>query len=436
MTREELNALKLPENPGVYIFRGPKREILYIGKAASLRDRVRSYFASDIADTRSSAIAQMAQNAKTLTWVETGSVLEALILEANLIKQHQPPYNIREKDNKSFNYLIVTKEDYPRVLIIRGRELFDPLKPSYRQAELKATYGPFPHGASLKEALKIVRKIFPFRDTCTPCGEVKPPRRGLLRGVTSQHSNDKALPCKPCFNAQIGLCPGVCSGEVTKEEYARQVAHITTLFSGNFKGLKRQLAREMKSAAKEERFEDAKILHRQIIALEHIRDVSLIKDEHRLSSGGPSASVRIEAYDTAHTGGTETVAVMAVVSNGEPIKEAYRKFKIHTATNDDVAALKEVLVRRLAHNEWQLPRVFVVDGGTAQLRVAERVLKSAGLMIPVVGVVKNDRHKPERLIGDSRMAKLYEKEIVLANAEAHRFAISWHRRRRRTALLL
>ena len=203
MTREELKALALPDNPGVYIFRGSKREILYIGKAASLRDRVRSYFASDISETRSSAIAQMAELAASLTWTETDSVLEALILEANLIKQHQPPYNIREKDNKSFNYLVITKGDFPRVLIVRGRELFQ----DWKDSDIKKLFGPFPQGSSLKDALKIVRKIFPFRDACTPNAG------------------------KPCFNRQIGLCPGVCSGEINKEEYARQIAHISTLFS-------------------------------------------------------------------------------------------------------------------------------------------------------------------------------------------------------------
>jgi excinuclease ABC subunit C len=421
MTREELAALKMPDHPGVYMFRGPKQEILYIGKAASLRDRVRSYFALDIAETRSSAIAKMAATAHTLTWTETGSVLEALILEANLIKQHQPPYNIRDRDNKSFNYLVVTKEDFPRVLIVRGRDLFQ----KWNDADIKKLFGPFPEGGSLKEAVKIVRKIFPFRDTCTPCSDQK----------TRKYKDQifVAAACKPCFNRQLALCPGVCSGEVDKKEYARYVSHITALFSGNFQGLKRQLAREMKTAVAAEKFEDAQILHRQIGALEHIRDVSLIKnDENRISSGG---GVRIEAYDTAHTGGTETVAVMTVVRDGQPVKDAYRKFKIRTSTNDDVASLKEVLTRRLEHAEWPLPRVFVVDGGTAQLRVAQRTLKAAGVVIPIVGVVKNDAHKADHLIGDSHAIKAYERDILLANAEAHRFAITWHRARRQKAAL-
>jgi excinuclease ABC subunit C len=413
MQREDLKQLNIPDNPGIYMFRGPKNKLLYIGKAASLRDRVRSYFASDLINTRSAAIAGMVAMATTLEWTETGSVLEALILEANEIKRHQPPYNVISKDNKSFNYLVLTQETFPQVLVVRGRDLFDPLKAKSRK--LKAVFGPFTEGLSLKEALKIVRKIFPYRDSkCIPCGE---------KGNKN---------CRPCFNKQIGLCPGVCTGEVSKEEYNdHTVRNIKDLFSGNFHGLKRRLAREMQEAAKHERFEVAAIMRRQIHALEHVRDVSLIKGEHKIASGG---GARIEAFDTAHTSGQETVAVMTIVNNGEMIKDAYRKFKIQTATNDDVGALREALSRRLNHAEWPLPRVFVVDGGTGQMNAARRVLRTAGLEIPIVGVVKNEFHKPERLIGDSRAIEAYERDILLANAEAHRFAIGFHRQRRRARM--
>jgi excinuclease ABC subunit C len=219
---------------------------------------------------------------------------------------------------------------------------------------------------------------------------------------------------------------------MNKEGYKKVIRNITELFSGNLKGLKRQLERDMKAAAKEERFEQAKELRRQISALTHIRDVSLIKNESRISAGG---GARIEAYDVAHTSGTETVGVMTVVSNGEAIKAAYRKFKIRSATNDDVAALSEMLERRLNHSEWPLPRVFAVDGGKGQMRAALRILKSAGIEVPVVGVVKNEFHRPERLIGDTGAIRAYERDILLANNEAHRFAINWHRNRRRRSMI-
>lgn len=411
MQRADLDQYDLPDAPGVYIFRGPKREILYVGKATSLRDRVRSYFASDLIGARGGRVVAMVERAAHLTWQETGSVLEALILEANLIKQHQPPYNVDEKDDKSWNYVVITKEAFPRILLVRGRELHQ-----WEPGSMLRVFGPFPEGGSLKEALKIVRKIFPYRDTCVPAPE---------------QAKTGKVP-KGCFNSQIGLCPGVCSGAMSQKDYAVTIKHIVQLFSGNMKGLKRALETEMKAAAKEEKFEDAAKLRKQAGALEHIRDVSLIKSD-RTPAG--SASMRIEAYDVAHTAGTETVGVMVAVARGVPVKSSYRKFKIQGATNDDPAALAELLSRRLAHPEWQYPKLIVVDGGALQLRAAERVLAQAGVQIPIVGVVKNERHRPERLIGDERAIALHEREILLANSEAHRFAISWHRNRRRKALI-
>lgn len=415
MEREDLSKFNLPDEPGVYLFREAAGKLLYIGKATSLKDRVRSYFAKDLSNTRGEGIVAMVQEAKRVDYQTTDSVLEALILEANLIKRYQPPYNVLEKSNKSFNYLILTKENFPRVLIVRGRELFQ----NWKESEIKYQFGPFPHGASLQEALKLVREIFPFRDNkCTPCPEQK-----LKPGQA----------CRPCFNRQIGRCPGVCTGECGKKEYAKTIRNIKDLFSAQFHGLKRRLEREMKEAAGTERFEEAEILRRQVSALSHIRDVSLIKDEYRAAPGGP---VRIEAYDVAHTAGNETVGVMTVVAGGEAQKSEYRKFKIRTVTNDDPGALAETLERRLNHVEWALPRVIAVDGATAQMRRASKILKTAGVEIPVVGVVKDEFHRPVRLIGDTKAISAHEKDILLANAEAHRFAITWHRQRQRRGLTL
>lgn len=403
MTIHDFKQYRLPDEPGVYIFKKGKR-MLYIGKAASVRDRVRSYFSPDLVQGRGQRIVGMVAEANSLSYQKTDSVLEALILEANLIKKHQPPYNVDEKDNKSFNYVVMTREDFPRVVLVRGRELFQ----TWDKADIKHLFGPYPHGGSLKEALKIVRRIFPYRDTCTPGSGT------------------------PCFNRQIGLCPGVCTGDISKTEYAHTVRNIKELFEGNFHGLKQRLLREMRAAAAREDFESAHIVRTQVAALEHIRDVSLIKGDIRIASGG---GVRIEAYDVAHTAGSETVAVMTVVVNGEALTSAYRKFKIHSATNDDIAALREALTRRLNHPEWSLPRVFVVDGGKGQVRAAERMLREAGIQAAVVGVVKNEFHKPERLIGNANAIQAYEKDIILANSEAHRFAIQWHRTRRRKAMI-
>src|SRR3989344_2273390 len=301
---------RIPDGPGVYFFLGPtsprlrraskNTNILYIGKATSLRDRVRSYFAPDLHEVRSPLIANMVARAVSLDWRQTDSVLEALLLEASLIKTYKPKANTELKDDKSFNYVVVTKEDFPRVLVVRGKDLATSHLP------IGKTFGPFPHGLQLREAMKLIRKIFPFRDKCTPMAK------------------------RPCFNAQIGLCPGVCSGEVTKQGYRRTIRHIVLLFEGKKKQLVVALNKEMRAAAKEEEFELAKELQRQMYALQHIQDVSLIKDEYRSPSTalGAIRSTRIEAYDIAHLRGSAAVGVMVVVEDGAAEKSQYRKFKI------------------------------------------------------------------------------------------------------------
>jgi excinuclease ABC subunit C len=409
---------KIPDTPGVYFFLDKNKKVLYIGKATSLRDRTRSYFSPDLGAARGPLITSMIEKASSLDWRQTDSVLEALILEANLIKTYKPKHNTDLKDDKSWNYIVITKEDFPRVLLIRGKELQGRTLNSTSRSNLEVmhTFGPFPHGTQLKEALKIIRKIFPYRDTCTPAPEL------IAAGKKT----------KACFNHQVGLCPGVCSGEISKTEYRKIVRRIVLLFSGKKPMLLKALERDMKSAAKAEHFEEASRLRSQLFALNHIQDVSLIKDEYRSPSLGlGTAATRIEAYDVAHLAGSSHVGVMVVVENGEAQKNEYRKFKIKTATpGDDPGSLKEILSRRLGHDEWPMPRVIAVDGSTAQISAAERVLREYGMMIPVVGVVKDEKHRPRDIRGDRDVIRGRERDILLANSEAHRFAIGYHRRDR------
>lgn len=418
MTREELDRYEIPDEPGVYRFhKGSK--VLYVGKATSLRDRVRSYFGAGLSEARSIAIVAMVEEADDIRWEETDSVLEALILEANLIKKLEPRFNVLEKNNRSFNYLVITDEEFPKLIVVRGRDYFS----SWKGGDVKALFGPFPQGLALREAMKLVRRIFPYRDEkCIPCSDQK---------------KSGALVCRACFNRQIGLCPGVCTGETDTREYADTIHNIELLFSGKKRKLVTELEKEMRQAAKEERFEDATRARRQVSALTHINDISLIKGESRIATGGTieTSGTRIEAFDIAHTGGSETVGVMVVLEDGEPHKAAYRKFKVKGYTNNDPGALTEVLSRRLMHPEWQYPRLIIVDGGIAQMNAAKKVLAKAGMRIPLVGVVKDARHRPERLIGDTEAIANREKEILLANAEAHRFAITYHKKRRTKFLL-
>ncbi len=403
MKKEYLTTLQLPDTPGVYIFKDAQGKKLYIGKATSLKSRVKSYFSKDLIDTRGERVVTMVEKSKVLDWHVTDSVLEALMLEAQLIKKFQPPYNVRERDNKSYNYVVITKETFPRVLIARGRELFATASP-YQSGTI---YGPYPEGRNLKIALGIIRKIFPYRDTCTP-------ESG-----------------KPCFNAQIGLCPGVCAGTMQAAEYKLQIKHIAQFLSAKKKDILRDLKREQKTCIADEAFERAAKIQKTIFALEHIRDVALIKEDAvRMSDGG---SFRVEAYDISHTGGTEVVGVITTVVDGVVAKEGYRKFILKVQKNDDVGQLREIVMRRLKHSEWPLPDVFVADGGEPQ-RAALASLLPAHLQDKVVSVLKDEHHKPKDILGNPDYAVAHKKAILLANAEAHRFAIEFHRKRMRNRL--
>jgi len=405
MKYQVLKSKKIPQGPGVYFFIGTGRKILYIGKATSLRDRIRSYFGADTIKARGPQIVSMVEKSKTVKFKKTDSVLEALILEAELIKKHRPRYNTKEKDDKSFNYIVITDEVFPRVLIVRGRELEKTLHtPRFK---IKDSFGPFPRGGVLKDAVKIIRKIFPFRDTCTP---------GIGR---------------PCFNRQIGLCPGVCTGEISQKEYRARIKNLKLFLRGKKKDLIRNLTKEMKIFAKAHQFEKAGEIKRTLFSLSHIQDIALLKNADRRGLNAEKRGIRIEGYDVAHISGKHPVGVMTVIENGEAAKNEYRKFKIKSFEGvDDTRALKEVLERRLAHPEWQYPRLIVVDGGKAQKNAAEAVLRVAGATIPVVGVVKDEHHRPKEILGDKILKQKYEREILFANSEAHRFAIKYHREAR------
>lgn len=390
---------KLPDQPGVYVFKHGEK-ILYIGKATSLKDRVRSYFNPDIVNTRSPLVSKMLSEFDHIDHIKTDSVLEALVLEASLIKKYQPEANIKEKDNRSFNFVVVTAEDFPRVLVMRSRELLisNPQDVAY-------SFGPFPNGSQLKEALKIVRKMFPFRDKCE---------------IGSK---------RPCFNYQIGLCPGVCASKVSKEEYAENIRNIILFFEGNKKKLITSLEKQMKAFAKAKEFEKADKIKKTIFTLNHIQDISLIKEDV-LNKNINDKTFRIESYDIAHMAGQNVVGVMTVVEDGEVKLSDYRKFKIKNDPSvNDTKALAEVVTRRLAHIEWRFPDLIVVDGGVAQRNVVQKIIKENHLDIPVVSVVKDDRHKAREILGDKKWLK-YEREILLSNIEAHRYAIAFHKKLR------
>jgi len=451
MERIDIKKFDLPDVPGVYLFlkkkgkaktsaadvrptdlRGRYR-VLYVGKATSLRDRVRSYFDDDLIATRGPRIVDMVTKADRIAFEATPTVLEALVREAALIKKYMPHANVDGKDDKTFLYAVITQEDIPRVLIVRGKDLMQgqgvrdkgqersSLRPytlplTSDGTKIRAAYGPFPSGAQLREGLRLIRRIFPFFDTPKPVG------------TKSKHQAAKIE-----FNTQIGQYPR----SFDAKEYRRTIRKVALFLSGRGKELRVALEKEMKQAAKDERFEDAAEARRELFALDHIQDVSLIKDENRyqkISTVVENIGYRIEAYDTAHLSGTNAIGVMTVVVDGTPVKKDYRTFNIRgVKKNDDIASLREILSRRLGHSEWPFPNVIVVDGGKTQKKAAENVLAGMNINIPVAAVVKDERHRPREVIG-ARSAGVSEADAVLANAEAHRFSLARHRAARSRSL--
>ena len=423
MQLKGLARFNLPDVPGVYLFKRG-RKVLYVGKATSLRDRVRSYFDDDLIATRGPRIVDMVTKADRVAFETTPTVLEALVREAVLIKKYLPHANVDGKDDKTFLYAVVTQEDIPRVLTLRGKDIDFKTRTSQGTPQgvaLRAIYGPFPSGAQLREGLRLIRRIFPFFDTPKPVG-----------------TKGKHQAAKIEFNTQINQYPRAYDAK----EYRRTIRNVMLFLSGKGKQLRTTLEKEMHTAALEERFEDAAEARRELFALNHIQDISLIKDENRYPKDyaiAQSRGYRIEAYDTAHLSGTNAIGVMSVIVDGAPVKKDYRSFNIRgtarkvrtsdvltSKMNDDIASLKEILSRRLTHVEWPLPKVIVVDGGKTQKNAAESVLAEAGIGIPVVAVVKDERHRPREVIG-ARRAGIIEADAVLANAEAHRFSLARHR---------
>lgn len=408
MQLNELAKFNVPDVPGVYLFK-QGRKVLYVGKATSLRDRVRSYFDDDLIATRGPRIVDMVTNADRVSYEPTPTVLEALVREAALIRRYLPQANVEGKDDKTFLYAVITREAIPRVLVLRGKDIEFKEKRTRDGQKLKGLYGPFPSGVQLREGLRLIRRIFPFFDTARPV-----------------EASGKHHQAKIEFNKQIRQYPRTFAAD----EYRHTMRNVALFLAGRGRYLRNMLEKEMQRAAKEERFEAAADARRALFALDHVQDVSLIKDENLLETRASLADMRIEAYDTAHLSGTAAIGVMTVVESGVPVKKEYRTFRIRgIQKNDDIASLKEILSRRLAHPEWPLPSAIVVDGGKTHKKTGESVLKAAGVSIPVVAVVKDERHRPREVIGALR-AGITEADAVLANSEAHRFSLSRHRRAR------
>src|SRR3989338_551081 len=381
---------KLPDKPGVYLFLDKKGEILYIGRATLLKRRVASYFRNDL-DPR---IKEMVGLAAKIEHYVTETVLESFILEANLIKKHWTKYNIREKDDRSFIYIVIAEADYPKPVIVRGKDL------EKFPAGSAKVFGPYKSLRIAGEILKIARRIFPY-GTCLPL-----------------YSSDNRRG-KPCFHYQIGLCSGICVGAVSKEDYQKNINNLILFLSGEKKRLIKKLTKENPQQAE---------------SLKHIRDASLLIRED-IGVGGGKIN-RLEAYDISHFAGKETYGAMIVFSGGEENKNEYRLFKIKSApASDDLAALMETIERRFRHKEWPAPELIVVDGGRPQDLAVSRVLRDNNIKKPMLGISKRQNNKLIFPFGTKKsfqeLAEASKNILLRARDEAHRFANFARKRRKK-----
>jgi len=371
---------KISKSSGVYFWLDNREKVLYVGRATNLKNRLSQYFLSNVEPK----IKEMVSQAKKIKTIETKTLLEAIILEAKYIKKYWPKYNIRDKDNRSFVYIVIPQKDFSAPFLARAKEL-EKISPD--KAEI---FGPYKSLSLVKTALRIIRKIFPY-STCQ---------------INSG---------RPCFDYQIGLCPSACLGIISKEEYQKNIQNIILLLKGEKKELIKKLKKENPD---------------KIFALQHIEDVALIDQEEK---GFQHPFGRIEGYDISHFSGKETVGAMVSFLNGEPDKKFYRLFKIKNAKNqDDLDCLREVLKRRFRHPEWPFPNLVLIDGGLPQVRTVKNLFKELKIQIPLVGISK---YQNDKLIFPQGMKKSL-KELIATNKslllkvrnEAHRFANSYRKK--------
>lgn len=396
MDNKLLNIVKkFPEKPGVYLMKNENLQILYIGKAANLKRRVSSYFLK----SQEERIENLLKEVKQIDYILTDNSLEALILEANLIKKYKPKYNILQKDDKSFLYVLITKEKFPRVILVRGKDIH------LYKGDL---FGPFVSAKSIKEALKLIRKIFPY----------------------NIHPENKINQKRPCFDYQIGLCPGTCIGAINVKEYRKIIQNIKLFFKGKKNQILKNLEKTMQIFVSKLEFEKAAKIKNQIFALQHIKDISLINNDLIDDLDSKDKRIRIEGFDISNISGFFAVGSMVVFVDNKPVKKDYRKFKIKKIKGiNDFKMLEEILKRRFSHLEWELPDLILIDGGIGQVNVAKKVLKYFNLNIPVVGIAKGIRRRKNEFIGI--IPSNIDKNILIqVRDEAHRFAISYHRKLR------
>jgi excinuclease ABC subunit C len=429
--RLEAKLKDLPKSPGVYFHKDAKGQIIYVGKAAVLRNRVRQYFqASRNRDPKTELL--VGEIADT-DWQVVDSEVEALFLEAEMIRRYMPRYNIMLRDDKAMTYLRINfKDEFPHVSYTR--------QPLDDGADY---YGPFLSAFALRRALKYLRKAFPF----------------------STHS---VLPKRACLQYHLGLCPGPETGELDSKVYKTNLKKLVRVVLGQRKGLIAELERDMKRYAKDKNFEEAATARNQMFTLKRLDQQVIFSDKEFQDIAKDHALVdltnllglskpprRIEGFDISHMSGTDTVASMVVFTNGASDKANYRKFKSRVPGNDDFAHMREAMSRRFSDKNikaWGKPDLLLIDGGKGQLEAALSVLRERKIEIPAIGlakkfeeiVVRNDwpyTHLSQEILmkqrGFARVSEDFTLVDIPNNAnivkllqrirdESHRFAVSYH----------
>ena len=423
----------LPHDPGVYLMRDAAGRILYIGKAIDLRKRVANYFRAERLEPRIRALMAEVRN---IDYVAAASEREALVMEQRLIHRHQPDYNVIWKDGKSYPFVKITNEDFPRLRLTR-RKLRDGA--SY--------FGPYPNTSGVRQIMRDLwrRGMVPLRPCDFEFSETKPLERKKIDA---------------CLYFHTGQCPAPCAGKISKEDYRRLADQGRLFFEGKNVPLRAAWEKEMKASAAALNFERAAHFRDILIALDHVNErvtFRALKEEDvqgRLEAsrslrelqeklGLPRPPVRIEAFDISHIQGVETVASMVCFVGGNPFKGGYRKYKIKTVSGvDDFASMEEVVSRRyrkVTDENLPWPDLVLIDGGPGQLSAALKGLKRVtGRAQPIASLAKReeevylpDRKDPLRLPKDSPALQLLQQ----VRDESHRFAVGFHRRRRAKRLL-
>ena len=417
MTASYINFSKIPDNPGIYQFLDKSGQIIYIGKSRSLKKRVASYFQNNNLGPKTNL---MISQVKDIKFIKVFSEFEAILLEANLIKDNQPFFNAQAKDDKNPLYIKITNDIVPLISTTRQQK-------TKGGVFLK---GPFTSAKTAKDILKIVRRIFPY----------------------CNHKNPK----KPCLYVHLGLCPYPYESKTALVKYHKNITRIKKLLNGQSKILIRELKKDMQNLSLFQLYEQADEIKKKILQLEFLSttyhapkeflerptlvdDITLSKlKDLQIVLNLKKNPRRIECYDISNISGLLATGSMVVFKNGQKSKDQYRKFKIKFSKKpDDYRMLSEVLTRRFK-NKWPLPDLIIIDGGKGQLNCALNVLGRFKLDIPVISLAKRFEEiytpylvLPIRLLKASQARQLSQ-EI---RDEAHRFAISYHRLLRSKQLL-